>query len=213
MLVRLTLLFVGLFLFGFAIALLVVADLGVPPWDVFHTGLADRLGWSLGPTIVVVSFVVLLAWIPLRERPGLGTVANAVLVGTFIDLSAHILPDSAPEAMAARIALVAGGIVINGIATGMYIGARFGPGPRDGLMTAIAKRRWTVRSVRTAIEVSVLAAGIALGGAVGVATVAFAVLIGPIAHLSIPVFTRLTSRHRHGEVAAHRVRAPLTRSG
>ncbi|HWL45523.1 MAG TPA: hypothetical protein VNQ73_21460 [Ilumatobacter sp.] len=193
MLTRLTLLYVGLALFGFGIGLLVLADLGVPPWDVFHTGLADQLGWSLGPTIVAVSFVVLLAWVPLRERPGLGTVSNAVLVGTFIDVSARVLPDATPSSMAVRIALVAAGIVLNGIATGMYIGARFGPGPRDGLMTGIARRRWTVRSVRTAIEASVLAAGIALGGSVGFATVAFALTIGPIAHRSIPLFARLAA--------------------
>ncbi len=213
MFVRLTLLYVGLFLFGFAIALLVLADLGVPPWDVFHTGLADRLGWSLGPTIVAVSFVVLLAWIPLRERPGLGTVSNAILVGTFIDVSAHLLPDATPDSLLVRIALVAAGIAINGVATGMYIGARFGPGPRDGLMTAISKRRWSVRTVRTAIEVCVLAAGVALGGSIGVATVAFAVLIGPIAHLSIPVFTGLTRPSPPRPTSARRVRTLLTRSG
>ena len=193
MLIRLTLLYVGLALFGFGIGLLLLADLGVPPWDVFHTGLADQLGWSLGPTIVITSFLVLLAWIPLRERPGLGTVSNAVLVGTFIDLSLHALPESTPDAMAVRIALVVAGITINGVATGMYIGARFGPGPRDGLMTAISRRRWSVRTVRTAIEVAVLAAGIALGGEIGVATVVFAVAIGPIAHRTIPFFTRLAT--------------------
>ena len=213
MFVRLTLLYVGLFLFGFAIALLVLADLGVPPWDVFHTGLANRLGWSLGPTIVAVSFVVLLAWIPLRERPGLGTVSNAILVGTFIDVSAHLLPDATPDSLLVRIALVAAGIAINGVATGMYIGARFGPGPRDGLMTAISKRRWSVRTVRTAIEVCVLAAGVALGGSIGVATVAFAVLIGPIAHLSIPVFTGLTRPSPPRATSARRGRTLLTRSG
>lgn len=192
-LTRLTLLYVGLALFGFGISLLLLADLGVPPWDVFHTGLADRLGWSLGPTIVIVSFVVLLAWVPLRERPGIGTVSNAVLVGVCIDVSNHLLPDTTPDSMAVRIALVVAGIVINGVATGMYIGARFGPGPRDGLMTAISRRRWSVRSVRTAIEVAVLAAGIALGGEIGVGTVVFALAIGPLAHRTIPLFTRLTT--------------------
>jgi uncharacterized membrane protein YczE len=188
---RLTLLFSGLVLFGFGLALLIMADLGVPPWDVFHTGLADVVGWSLGAVIVAVSFVVLLLWIPLRERPGLGTVANAVLVGLTVDVAGRLLPDT-PDSMAVRIALVVTGIAINGIATGMYIGARLGPGPRDGLMTGIARRRWSVRTVRTAIELTVLAAGVALGGSIGVATLVFAVAIGPIAHVAIPHFTRLT---------------------
>lgn len=193
MLVRLALLYVGLAIFGFAIQAMVVADLGVPPWDVFHTGLADRLGWSLGTTTVIVSFVVLLAWIPLRERPGLGTVSNAALVGTFVDIGARVFPDETPDSMVARVAIVVAAIVVNGVATGMYIGARFGPGPRDGLMTSIAKRRWSVRSVRTAIEVTVLLAGVILGGSIGFATVAFAVAIGPIAHHTIPFFTRLAA--------------------
>jgi len=193
MFVRLALLYVGLAVFGFGIALLVTADLGVPPWDVFHTGLADLLGWQLGATIVAVSFVVLVAWIPLRQRAGLGTISNAVLVGVFVDLSAHLLPADTPDSIAVRIACAAAGIGLMGVATGMYIGARFGPGPRDGLMTALAARWWSVRTVRTAIEVSVLVAGVALGGSIGVATVAFALAIGPIAQLSIPYFTRLAS--------------------
>lgn len=205
-LLRLTMLYTGLALFGLGIGLLVLADLGVPPWDVFHTGLADLLGWSLGPTIVVVSFVVLLAWIPLHERPGLGTVSNAMLVGLFIDAVGALLPEHTPDSLAVRVALVVGGITINGVATGMYIGASFGPGPRDGLMTALAGERggrtWTVRGVRTAIEVTVLAAGIALGGSVGVGTVAFALLIGPIAHRTIPFFTALTERARPVPAAA-----------
>ena len=193
MLLRLTLLYVGLAIFGFAIQAMVVADLGVPPWDVFHTGLADLLGWSLGVTTVLVSFVVLLAWIPLRERPGLGTVSNAVLIGTFVDVAARVLPTDTPDSMAVRVAIVAAAITVNGVATGMYIGARFGTGPRDGLMTGIARRRWSVRSVRTAIELSVLTAGVLLGGSIGFATLAFALAIGPIAHHSIPFFTRMTT--------------------
>lgn len=189
---RLTLLYLGLVLFGFGLALLIMADLGVPPWDVFHTGVADVTGWSLGTVIVVTSFVVLLLWIPLRERPGIGTVSNAILVGLTVDVAGRLLPDT-PDSMALRIVLVVVGIAINGIATGMYIGARLGPGPRDGLMTGLTRRRWSVRTVRTAIEITVLAAGIALGGSIGVATLVFAVAIGPIAHVSIPRFTRLTS--------------------
>jgi uncharacterized membrane protein YczE len=192
MILRLTLLYSGLVLFGFGLALLIMADLGVPPWDVFHTGLADLTNWSLGVVIVAISFAVLLLWIPLRERPGLGTLSNAVLVGVTVDVAGQLLPET-PDPMTLRIALVAIGIVINGIATGMYIGARLGPGPRDGLMTGIAKRRWSVRTVRTAIELTVLAAGIALGGSIGVATLVFAVAIGPIAHVTIPRFTRLTT--------------------
>jgi uncharacterized membrane protein YczE len=192
MFVRLALLYSGLALFGLGIAMLVVADLGLPPWDVFHTGVGETLDWPLGRVIVVTSFVVLLAWIPLRERPGLGTLSNAILIGVSVDVFGRLLPDETPSALAVRIALVAVGITINGVATGMYLGARFGPGPRDGLMTALARRRWTVRAVRTAIEVSVLVAGVALGGSIGVATVAFALAIGPIAHHSIPYFTALT---------------------
>lgn len=192
-LLRLTLLYTGLVIFGFAIQTMVIADLGVPPWDVFHTGLADRLDWSLGVTTVMVSFVVLLSWIFLRERPGLGTVSNAVLVGTFVDVAARLLPSETPDSMALRIAMLVTAVSVNGVATGMYIGARFGPGPRDGLMTGIAQRRWTVRTVRTAIEVTVLVAGVALGGSIGLGTVVFALAIGPIAHHSIPFFTRLTT--------------------
>ena len=189
---RLTLLYSGLVLFGFGVTLLIMADLGVPPWDVFHTGLAGVIDWPLGVVIVAVSFAVLLLWIPLRERPGLGTVSNAVLVGLTVEVAGRLLPDT-PDSMALRIGLVAIGIAIKGIATGMYIGARMGPGPRDGLMTGIARRRWSVRTVRTAIELTVLAAGVALGGSIGVATLVFAVAIGPIAHVAIPHFTRLTS--------------------
>lgn len=201
MILRLALLYSGLILFGVGIALLIVGDIGVPPWDVFHTGVADATGWPLGPVIVGVSIVVLVLWIPLGERPGLGTVSNAILVGTTIDLAGRIFPTT-PDSIVARVGLMAAGIVVNGVATGMYIGARFGPGPRDGLMTGLAKGRWSVRSVRTAIEVGVLAAGVALGGSIGVGTIVFALTIGPIAHYAIPYFTRLTEEARAAPVSA-----------
>lgn len=189
-LLRLTLLYTGLVIFGFAIQTMVIADLGVPPWDVFHTGLADRLDWSLGVTTVMVSFVVLLSWIFLRERPGLGTVSNAVLVGTFVDVAARLLPSETPDSMALRIAMLVTAVSVNGVATGMYIGARFGPGPRDGLMTGLVRiTGHKVAVVRTSIEVSVLAIGFVLGGTVGLGTVLYALSIGPLLQWMLPAFT------------------------
>src|SRR5690242_16720095 len=143
--------------------------------------------------VVAVSFVVLLAWIPLRERPGFGTFANAVLVGVFVDLTLGVVGDA--HGWAARVSLLVLGVLLNGLATALYIGASLGPGPRDGLMTGLVRRTGrSVRLVRTVIEVSVLAVGFLLGGTVGVGTVLYAVAIGPLAHAMLPVFTVARAR-------------------
>jgi uncharacterized membrane protein YczE len=182
---------VGLAAFGVSLGMVVRADFGLAPWDVFHQGVSDRLGWSLGTVIVLTSFVVVLAWIPIRERPGLGTVANALLVGIWVDVSLSVIPDPIPS-VTIRVVLLAAGIAVNGVATGLYIGARFGSGPRDGLMTGIAGRGHSIRLVRTGIEAIVLTTGVVLGGPIGLGTLAFALSIGPIAHLAIPFFSRYT---------------------
>jgi uncharacterized membrane protein YczE len=174
----------GLVLYGFSDALLLLAGLGVDPWDVLHQGLSRRLGLGVGTWVNIIGAVVLLAWIPLRQRPGIGTVLNVLTVGTVVNLVLAWVP--APGALPARLALLAVAIVLNGIATGLYIGAGLGPGPRDGLMTGIAARGHSVRLVRTGIELAVLLTGWLLGGSVGVGTVAYAVLIGPIVHLVLP---------------------------
>ena len=185
---RLIQLFLGLALYGFSIGLMVRSGLGLDPWDVFHQGLSTHIGLSLGMTVNVVGVVVLLLWIPIRQRPGIGTVANVFLIGTFADLSLWLVPDAASLPIAA--AMLAAGIFLNGVATGAYIGAGLGPGPRDGLMTGLVKRTGgSVRVIRTAIEVIVLAAGWLLGGTVGVGTVAYALAIGPLAHRMLPIFT------------------------
>jgi uncharacterized membrane protein YczE len=203
---RVGLLLIGLGLYGLSLALLVIADLGLAPWDVFHQGVADVAGLSLGTVIVATSFVVLAVWIPLRERPGVGTIANAVLVGVGVDVSLALLPDEV-EGLIARSLLLVLGVVVNGVATGMYIGAGMGSGPRDGLMTGIARRGHSIRWVRTSLEVMVLVTGIALGGAFGVGTIVYAVGIGPLAHVLIPLFTRIADG---ASAPAPAVAAPAT---
>ena len=175
----------GLIGFGVSLALIVVADIGLPPWDVFHQGLSNQVGWSLGTSVIITSGFVLLLWLPIRERPGVGTIANAIVVGLTLDAALAVLPDTVGS-MGARIGLLVAGIVINGVTTGLYIGAGLGPGPRDGLMTGIAKRGPSVRLVRTGIEVTVLVVGVILGGTIGIGTLAFAVAIGPLAQIFIP---------------------------
>lgn len=186
---RLAQLFVGLTLYGVSLALMVEAGLGLAPWDVFHQGLSETTGLPLGWVVIGVGAVVLLLWIPLRQRPGFGTVSNAVMIGLTVEAGLWLLPT--PSQLPARVAFLAGGVLLNGVATGMYIGARFGPGPRDGLMTGFVARRpgRSIRLVRTVIEVTVLAAGWLLGGTVGAGTVLYAVAIGPLAHVFIPLFT------------------------
>lgn len=185
-------LLVGLAFFGISLGLIVRADLGLAPWDVFHQGVSNQIGWSLGTVIVVTSFVVVLLWIPIKERPGIGTLANAILVGVWVDISLAVIPADL-SSIPGRIALLLVGIVVNGLATGFYIAARFGSGPRDGLMTGIAARGHSIRAVRTGIEAVVLTSGVVLGGSIGIGTLVFALLIGPIAHQSIPLFSRFTA--------------------
>lgn len=192
-------LYAGLALYGFSTALLVNSNLGLDPWDVFHQGVAERVGITIGISTVIISGFVMLLWIQLKQRPGLGTVSNALLIGLVVDLVLAFLP--APDDLVWRSVFLIAGIVLNGIATGLYIGAGMGPGPRDGLMTGWAARSGrSIRLVRTLIELTVLLAGWALGGTVGVGTAAYALSIGPIAHVTIPVFTigRASSRVAEG---------------
>jgi uncharacterized membrane protein YczE len=184
---RLVTLYAGLVLFGVSMALMLVSGLGLGPWDVLHQGLAERTGLPIGWIVIGVGALVLLLWVPLRQRPGLGTVSNVVVVGLAVDASLAVLPE--PRQLPARLAFLVGGVVANGAATGLYIGAGFGPGPRDGLMTGLARRGHSIRLVRTAIELSVLAMGWLLGGTVGVGTVLYAVSIGPLAQYFIPRLT------------------------
>jgi uncharacterized membrane protein YczE len=185
---RLVQLYLGLALYGVSMALMIRSALGNMPWDVLHQGLSQRLGWSLGTVTVVVGALVLLCWIPLRQWPGLGTVSNVVVIGVAVDAALALVPHLDP--MAARIALATGGILLNAVATALYIGARFGPGPRDGLMTGLVGRTgWSLRLVRTGIEVAVVLTGWALGGTLGVVTVVYAVVIGPLVHLLLPLLT------------------------
>ena len=184
---RLVRLYAGLVLFGVSLALMVRANLGLGPWDVFLQGVADRTGLSIGIVVNLTAVVVLLLWIPLRQRPGLGTLSNVVAVGLVMELC--LIAFEPAQEPAARWTLLLSGVLLNGVATGMYIGAAFGPGPRDGLMTGLAARGMSLRAVRTGIELTVLAGGFALGGTVGVGTLVYALAIGPLAHVFVPVFT------------------------
>jgi uncharacterized membrane protein YczE len=181
---RLSQLYLGLLLYGVSDAMMLLAGLGVNPWDVFHQGLSRRLGLGVGTWVVIVGVVVLLLWIPLRQRPGLGTISNVLAIGAVIDVVLAVVP--APSAIAPRIVLMLAGVGLNGVATGAYIGAGLGPGPRDGLMTGLAARGHSIRVVRTGIELSVLGVGALLGGTVGVGTVVYALGIGPLAHAFVP---------------------------
>jgi uncharacterized membrane protein YczE len=184
---RILQLLIGLAMYGISLAMFIRAGLGLDPWDVFHQGVAGRTGLSIGVVVIIVSFLVLLLWIPLRQRPGFGTLANAVLVGVFADIGLALVPASAH--LGGQIAMLAGAVVLNGIASACYIGARFGPGARDGLMTGLARRTgWSVRVSRTLIEVVVLGIGWLLGGSVGVGTVVYALAIGPLVQLLLPRF-------------------------
>jgi len=182
---RLPQLVVGLFLYGVSLAMMVRGTLGLAPWDVLHSGLIRFLPITLGQAVIAMSFVVLVAWIPLRETPGIGTVLNALLVGTAADLTLAAL--GAPDALAARLALTVGGVLLCGLASALYIGALLGRGPRDGLMTGLARRTgWSLRLVRTGLEVVVVLVGLALGGVLGVGTVLYALAIGPLTQVMLP---------------------------
>lgn len=184
---RLIQLFAGLYLYGAAMALLLRATLGLDPWDVFHQGVAAHIGLSFGMVVNVVGALVLLLWIPLRQKPGIGTIANILVIGTAVDLTLPLLP--VVEDLGVRAGLLIAGIGLNGIAGAMYIGAGLGPGPRDGLMTGIARRTGgSLRLVRTGIELSVLALGWLLGGTVGIGTIVYALAIGPLVQAFLPLF-------------------------
>ena len=186
--VRLPLLVAGLYLYGASLAMMVRGSLGVAPWDVLHVGVARFVPLTLGQTVIVTSFVVLLLWIPLGERPGLGTVANSFLVGVSTDLTLSVLAE--PHAWWARTALLVGGVVLNAVATGLYIGSQLGRGPRDGLMTGLVRRTgFSLRVVRTSIEVTVVALGWLLGGSLGAGTVLYALAIGPMVQVFLPRMT------------------------
>lgn len=186
---RLAQLILGLVLFGVAHGLMYRAGLGLPPWDVLHAGLTQHLPVTIGQALIATAFVVLLAWFPLREKPGVGTVANALIIGVMVDVTlAHV---DQPGPLPARIALLAAGIVLAGVAGALYIGAQLGRGPRDGLMTGLHRRTgFSLRAVRSVLEVCVLVVGLALGGSAGVGTIAFALAIGPLTQAFLPRFLR-----------------------
>ncbi|MFE6979120.1 YitT family protein [Streptomyces sp. NPDC057682] len=184
---RLSQLYAGLALYGASSALLVVAGLGLEPWGVLHQGIAERTGISIGVVSIAVGAVVLLLWIPLRQRPGLGTVSNVFVVGLAMDGTLALVPDA--HGALTRTGVMAAGIVLNGVATGLYIAARLGPGPRDGLMTGLHRRTGrSIRLVRTAIEIAVVATGFLLGGSLGAGTVLYALAIGPLAQFFLRFF-------------------------
>jgi uncharacterized membrane protein YczE len=193
---RLTRLYCGLILFGVSDAMLLLAGLGLDPWDVLQQGLSRRIGLGVGTWAIIVGAAVMILWIPLRQRPGFGTISNIIVVGSVIDLV--IATVSPPHGLAVRTMLMLGAVLLNGIATGAYIGAGLGPGPRDGLMTGLAARGHSIRIVRTGIEVTVLLVGWVLGGTVGVGTLVYALGIGPLAHVFVP---RLALDERRGATA------------
>jgi uncharacterized membrane protein YczE len=187
MLRRLLQLYIGLALYGVSTAMFVRADLGADPWNVFHLGVANLLSMNIGVVIIVVGVLVLLAWIPLRQRPGFGTLSNVIMIGLAADAALVVIPGF--ESLLARSGLLVTAVILNALATSLYIGAGFGAGPRDGLMTGIhARTGWPVRRIRTAIEVSVLLIGWLLGGTVGVGTVLYALAIGPLIQICLPWF-------------------------
>jgi uncharacterized membrane protein YczE len=185
---RLVQLYVGLILYGASMGLMIKGNLGLDPWDVFHSGITKHLPLSFGTVVIAVSFVVLLAWIPLRQWPGLGTISNAIVIGLVTDLTLAVVDN--PKALWLRIVFMLAGVVVNALAGALYIGAQFGPGPRDGLMTGLVRRTGlSVRLVRTTIELTVLATGFLLGGSIGIGTVVYALSIGPLVHYLLPLFT------------------------
>ncbi len=175
---------VGLALFAVGISLQMNANIGAPPWDVFHQGVAKQTEISIGKIIVMTGFALLTLWIPLKQKPGLGTILNALEIGLVADIALEIIPE--PNNILIRIIMVVVGIVTVAIGTGLYIGSALGPGPRDGLMTGLAKRGIPIRVGRTAIEITVLIVGMILGGQVGIATFAFAFGVGPLVHFFLP---------------------------
>ncbi|HEY2723646.1 MAG TPA: hypothetical protein VGI84_03065 [Pseudonocardiaceae bacterium] len=185
---RLAQLFAGLVVYGLSMALLIRSGLGNMPWDVLHQGIARHLHISIGTVAIAAGAVILLGWIPLREKPGIGTVSNILVIGVSVDAALAVVPGAGWLPL--RVALAGAGVLLNGIATAAYIGARLGPGPRDGLMTGLVRRTsGSVRLVRLVIEVSVVACGWVLGGTLGVATVLYVLAIGPLVQLFLPRLT------------------------
>lgn len=193
---RLIQLYLGLAAYGVSMALLLFARFGLMPWDVLHQGLALRSGWPMGRMAILVGALVLVAWIPIRQKPGLGTVSNVIVIGLVFDATLAWVGTALEGAgLPARIGLLLGGIVLNGVATAAYIGAHFGPGPRDGLMTGLARRTGrSVRLIRTVIEGSALLLGFALGGTLGLGTLVYALAIGPVIQALLPWFDRAPGR-------------------
>lgn len=190
MLTRLLKLFLGLTAYGVSMVMMLQSDLGLMPWDVLHQGIALQGGWPMGRVTIAVSVVVLLLWIPIRQKPGFGTVCNAIVIGLVFDTVNGMIGNRLLDAtMASRVALLIGGILLNAVATAAYLGARLGPGPRDGLMTGLVRRTGrSVRLVRTLIEGSVMVSGVLLGSTLGVGTIAYVLLIGPLIQQLLPWF-------------------------
>jgi uncharacterized membrane protein YczE len=184
---RLLQLYAGLILYGVSLALQIRAGLGLDPWDVFHQGVSDKTGLSFGTIVIITGALVLLAWIPLRQKPGIGTVSNVIVLGIVVDITLALLADV--HGLGYQLALLTAAVVLNAIAGAAYIGAGLGPGPRDGLMTGLVRRSGSsVGVIRTSIELSVLAIGFVLGGTVGLGTVVYALSIGPLLQLFMPAF-------------------------
>jgi uncharacterized membrane protein YczE len=196
---RIVQLVVGLFLYGIAIALMVRAGIGVGPWDVLTLGVVAHTGWDYGLITNIIGAVVLLFWIPIRQKPGVGTVLNVLLIGPSASLGLRVIPQQTVPWIQGLVFV--GGLLLLAVATGLYIGARLGPGPRDGLMTGLVRRTgWRIWIVRTGIELTVLTIGWLLGGQVGIGTLAFALLIGPLVNLTIP-WLRVPEKERPAEVS------------
>ncbi|MEU8684129.1 hypothetical protein [Streptomyces sp. NPDC048611] len=204
---RLVQLYTGLTLYGVSMGLMLRAELGLEPWSVLNQGISRHTGLSIGTVTIVSGALILLLWIPLRQRPGLGTVSNVVILGLVMDATLAWVPEL--HSLGARIPLLAGAVLLNGAATGLYISADFGPGPRDGLMTGLQRRTGRpVRLVRTCIEVTVLAAGFLLGGSVGVGTVVYALAIGPLAQFFLRRFALRDAAVQPSPVVARREPSP-----
>ncbi len=190
---RLAQLLGGLVLYGASMALMVRAQLGLAPWGVLHQGLAQRWDWSFGAVTALTGATVLVLWLPLRQRPGIGTVANVAVIAVSVDVVLHVVPPASDFALQAP--LLVAGVLLNGIATATYVGTRLGPGPRDGLMTGLhARTGWSIRLVRTGIEATVLLAGWLLGGGVGPGTALYAFAIGPVTQRALPAVAVRTAR-------------------
>ena len=182
----------GLALFGLGITFFIRADLGLAPWDVFHKGLSEKIDVSIGVVIIGIGALLLLLWIPLRQRPGIGTILNAIEIGLVVNLTKPLIGE--PAHWLARVALMFAGLLVVGLGSALYIGAGLGPGPRDGLMMGLAERGHSIRLARTGVEASVLGVGLLLGGSVGIGTVVFTLGIGPVVQRLLPLFDRTESK-------------------